>query len=80
MAPMQSTKPRPKREPRDVTLYSITEAAERMGCWVCTLRAHPAGELPTLDIATPGAGRTKTRIRSDDLAGYIERKTRGRAS
>jgi hypothetical protein len=28
----------------------------------------------------PGAGRTKTRVRSDDLADYIDRKSRGRAS
>jgi len=28
----------------------------------------------------PGAGRTKTRIRSDDLAEYIDRKSRRRAS
>jgi hypothetical protein len=38
------------------------------------------GDLRAVDIASPGAGRTKTRIRSDDLADYINRKTRGRAS
>jgi hypothetical protein len=42
-------------------------------------RLIAAGELPAVDIATPGAGRSKTRIRSDDLADYIDRKTRGRA-
>ncbi len=75
---MQSTKSRPKREPRDVTLYSVTEAAERMGCSdMHVYRLIAAGELTTLDIATPGAGRSKTRVRSDDLAAYIDRKTRG---
>jgi hypothetical protein len=39
-------------------------------------RLIAAGELQTVDIATPGAGRPKTRIRSDDLAAYIERNTR----
>lgn len=39
-------------------------------------RLIAAGELSTVDIATPGAGRPKTRIRSDDLATYINRNTR----
>jgi hypothetical protein len=43
-------------------------------------RLIAAGELRAVDIATPSAGRTKTRIRGDDLADYIDRKTRGRAS
>jgi AAA domain len=36
-------------------------------------RLIAAGELRAVDIATPGAGRTKTRIRGDDLANYIDR-------
>jgi excisionase family DNA binding protein len=57
----------------------VTEAAKRMGCSdMHVYRLIAAGELPTLDIATPGAGRSKSRIRSDDLADYIERKTRSR--
>jgi hypothetical protein len=43
-------------------------------------RLIAAGELTAVDIAAPDAGRSKTRIRSDDLADYIDRKTRGRAS
>jgi excisionase family DNA binding protein len=78
---MQSIKSRSKQEPQDVTLYSVTEAAKRMGCSdMHVYRLIAAGELAIIDIATPGAGRTKTRIRSDDLAGYIERKTRGRTA
>jgi hypothetical protein len=33
------------------------------------------GALRAVDIASPGARRPKTRIRSDDLADYIERQT-----
>jgi len=43
-------------------------------------RLIAAGELRAVDIATPGAGRSKTRVRSDDLADYIDRKTRGRTA
>lgn len=43
-------------------------------------RLIAAGELQTIDIATPGAGRPKTRIPGDSLADYIERKTCGRAA
>ena len=79
---MQSTNPRPKRGHQSVTLHSVTEAATKiLGCSeMHVYRLIAAGELPVVDIATPGAGRSKTRIRSDDLANYIERQTRGRAS
>jgi hypothetical protein len=43
-------------------------------------RLIAAGELEVVDIATPGAGRAKSRIRDDDLAGYIARNTRGRTA
>lgn len=43
-------------------------------------RLIAAGELRAVDIATPGAGRSKTRVRGDDLNAYIERNTRGQAS
>jgi len=79
---MQSANPRPKRGHQNVTLYSVAEAAAKiLGCSeMHVYRLIAAGELTAVDIATPGAGRSKTRIRSDDLADYIERKTRGRAS
>jgi hypothetical protein len=35
---------------------------------------------PWLRSRSPGAGRSKTRIRDDDLADYIERQTRGGAA
>ena len=79
---MQNAKPRPKRGHQRVTLHSVTEtAAEILDCSeMHVYRLIAAGELTAVDIATPGAGRSKTRIRSDDLADYIDRKSRGQAS
>jgi excisionase family DNA binding protein len=79
---MQNTKPRPKQGHQRVTLHSVAEAAaEILGCSeMHVYRLIAAGELTAVDIATPDAGRSKTRIRSDDLADYIDRKTRGPAS
>jgi hypothetical protein len=39
-------------------------------------RLVSAGLIRAVDIASPGAGRSKTRIRSDDLTDYIERQSR----
>jgi excisionase family DNA binding protein len=62
-------------------LNTIKDTARHLGCSTMHIyRLVAAGELRAVDIATPGAGRTKTRIRGDDLADYIDRKTRGRAS
>jgi excisionase family DNA binding protein len=79
---MQNAKPRPKRGHQCVTLHSVAEAAaEILGCSeMHVYRLIAAGELTAVDIAAPDAGRSKTRVRSDDLADYIDRKTRGRAS
>lgn len=75
---MPSTKPRPGNGNPKVTLHSIRDAAGLLGG--CSLmhvyRLIAAGQLRAVDIATPGAGRSKTRIRSDDLADYIDRNTR----
>jgi len=78
---MQSAKARPKRGRQSVTLHSVEAAAEILGCsGMHVYRLIAARELMAVDIAMPGAGRSKTRIRSDDLAEYIDRKTRGRAT
>jgi excisionase family DNA binding protein len=79
---MQSAKSRPGRGRKSVTLHSVAEAAaDILGCSeMHVYRLIAAGELTAVDIATPGAGRAKTRIRSDDLADYIDRKTRGRTA
>jgi excisionase family DNA binding protein len=79
---MQNAKTRPDRGRESVTLHSVAEAAaEILDCSeMHVYRLIEAGELSPVDIATPGAGRSKTRLRSDDLADYTDRKTRGRAS
>jgi len=43
-------------------------------------RLIAAGELEAVDISQPGSRRSKTRIRSDHVDSYIERKTRGRVA
>ena len=62
----------------ELRLYSIPETAELLGG--CSephvYRLIAAGVLRAVDISVPGSKRSKTRIRSDDLADYIERQTR----
>ena len=61
-----------------VQLLTVPGAAEFLGCSeVHIYRLIAAGQLRTVDISSAGAQRTKTRIRNDDLAAYIERRTRG---
>jgi excisionase family DNA binding protein len=58
-------------------LLTIPGTAEKLECSEMHIyRLIAAGELRAVDIATPGSGRSKTRVRSDDLADYIERQTR----
>jgi hypothetical protein len=56
------TKPMSRRPPipSPVVLYRLIED----------------GELRAVDIAVPGSSRQKTRLRSDDLDAYIEKRTR----
>lgn len=70
-----------KQAQGQVTLHTVPGAAKLLECSeMHVYRLIAAGELTAVDIATPGAGRTKTRIRSDDLADYIERNTSGRTA
>src|SRR5256885_2195974 len=80
--PMRNTQRRPRNAHQGIKLHPIPETAELLGgcSEMHVYRLIAAGELRAVDIATPGAGRSKTRVRSDDLADYIDRKTRGRAS
>lgn len=58
-------------------LLDILQAAERLGCsddHVYTL--INTGALSVVDIARPGARRSKSRIREDELARYIDAQTR----
>ena len=58
-------------------VLTVPGAAGQLGCSETHVyRLIAAGLLRAVDIATPGAGRSKTRIRADDLAEYIERQTR----
>jgi excisionase family DNA binding protein len=80
MANATAIRPRSTVGRQSPTLYTPAEIAERLSCcenYVYTLIA--TGELRTVDIARPGAQRSKTRIRDDDLAAYIEANTRAAA-
>jgi excisionase family DNA binding protein len=60
-----------------LTLLTPAQAAARIGASeMHVYRAIAAGELRAVDIASPGAKRSKTRVRSDDLEAYIEARTR----
>ena len=58
-------------------LLPIPAAAELLGCSeMHVYRLVSTGELRAVDISRKGAGKSKTRIRSDDLDSYIEARTR----
>jgi excisionase family DNA binding protein len=58
-------------------LWSVPDAAELLGCSeMHVYRLVSTGELRAVDISRKGAGKSKTRIRSDDLDTYIESRTR----
>jgi excisionase family DNA binding protein len=58
-------------------LLTIAATAVRLGCSDDHVyRLIATGGLEAVDIAQPGAKRSKTRIRSDDLDAYIESRTR----
>lgn len=66
---------RPRQEP--VELMPPAEVGKRLGCSeMHVYRLIGSGELRAVDIAQPGARRSKTRVRSDDLAAYIDAHTR----
>lgn len=55
----------------------VPVAAEQLGCSEMHIyRLIAAGQLRAVDISMPGSVRSKTRIRADDIAEYIERQTR----
>jgi excisionase family DNA binding protein len=67
------------RHQEPVELLPVVAAAARLGCSdMHVYRLIASGELPAVDIAQRGARRSKTRVRSDDIDAYINRKTRGR--
>lgn len=61
----------------DERLNSIPETAARLRC----SREHvyqliASGALESCDIATPGAGRSKTRVSDEHIAAFIKARTR----
>lgn len=58
-------------------LLTPAEAARHLGCSPDHIyRLVAAGALSVVDIARPGAQRSKSRIREDELARYIDAQTR----
>jgi excisionase family DNA binding protein len=58
-------------------LLPIPAAAEFLGCSeMHVYRLVSTGELRAVDISRKGAGKSKTRIREDDLEAYIDARTR----
>lgn len=71
--------PQRNREPAGSCpgLFTIAEAGLRLGASdMHVYRLIAAGELRAVDISQPGSRRSKTRVRSDDLAAYIDARTR----
>jgi excisionase family DNA binding protein len=62
-------------------LLTISAVAAELGCSdMHVYRLIERGELPVVDISQPGARRSKTRVRADQLTKYIEARTRSRAA
>lgn len=62
-----------------VELFPPAEVGKRLGCSEPHVyRLIESGALRAVDISQPGARRSKTRVRSDDLSAYIEARTRTR--
>lgn len=81
MAPPLEPAPPPEpaldTEPGQLELFTIPGTAEYLGCSeMHVYRLIESGELRIVDIAVPGSRRSKTRIRADDLADFLDRRTR----
>jgi len=61
----------------DVRLLTPKETGVRLGgaSENHVYRLIAVGALRAVDISLPGSRRSKTRVREDDLAAYIERRT-----
>jgi excisionase family DNA binding protein len=58
-------------------LLTVPQAAEALGCSENhAYRLISDGVLRAVDISRPGARKSKTRVRADDLASYIDGHTR----
>ena len=72
--------PLPPPAGNPLRLYTIPETAGLLGnvSKMHVYRLIAAGALRAVDIAVPGSRKSKTRIRGDDLAAFIEQRTRPR--
>lgn len=58
-------------------LLTVHEAAERLRCSDMTVyRLIADGSLRAVDMRPAGSRRSKTRVRDDDLAEFIDARTR----
>lgn len=58
-------------------LLTIPQTKDRLGCSeMHVYRLIASGDLRAVDIAQPGSRKPKTRVRDDDLAAYINARTR----
>ena len=65
----------------NVVLLKPAEVAQALGISENGVyRMIAGGEIRVVDVSQPGAKTSKTRIRSDDLAEFIESRTRSPAS
>jgi len=78
VAPRNHTAAAVKWAPQaEAQLLTIQQTGQRLGASDNHVyRLIASGELRAVDIAQPGSLRSKTRVRSDDLAAYIDQKTR----
>jgi excisionase family DNA binding protein len=68
---------RTTQDAETASLLTIAGAAARLGCSDNHVyRLIAIGDLAAVDIAQPGARRSKTRVRSGEVNAYIEARTR----
>jgi excisionase family DNA binding protein len=78
---MKHAPARPPDAQESIVLYTPAETGQRINASeMHVYRLIADGLLRAVDIARPGARKSKTRIRSDDLAAYISSCTRSRRS
>ena len=59
------------------TLLTIPEVADELKLAPNTVyKMIAAGDLRAVDMSVPGARKSKTRIRRDDLEAFVEARTR----
>ena len=67
----------PQKMPSGSGLLTIAATATRLACSdMHVYRLIAAGELDAVDIAQPGAKRSKTRVTDVSISRYIDSRTR----